>query len=49
MSSARKRSALHKANLKLGKDKGVVDIGNSVYVNAKWAVNLAKEVKKEQE
>lgn len=84
MSSARKRSALHKANAeverlkheiyktqvnenllnalehviadlelrtntKLGKDKGVVDIGNDAYVNAKWAINLAKEVKKEQQ
>ena len=38
-----------RANMKLGKDKGVVDIGNTVYVNAKWAINLAKKVKKEQQ
>lgn len=84
MSSARKRSALHKANaeverlkheiyktrvnenllnalehviadlemradMKLGESKGLLDIGNGVYANAKWAINLAKEVKKEQQ
>lgn len=38
-----------RANMKRGDDKGIVDIGNGVYANAKWAINLAKEVKKEQQ
>ena len=38
-----------RANMKRGGDKGIVDIGNGVYANAKWAINLAKEVKKEQQ
>ena len=27
----------------------ITDIGNTVYVNAKWAIELAKKVKKEQQ
>ena len=38
-----------RANMKLGVEKGIVDISNDVYVNAKWAIDLAKKVKKEQQ
>lgn len=38
-----------RANMKRGDEKGLVDIGNSVYANAKLAIISAKEVKKEQQ
>jgi hypothetical protein len=38
-----------RANMKIGVEKGSVDVSNDVYVNAKWAIELAKEIKKEQQ
>jgi len=35
--------------MKIGVEKGSVDVSNDVYVNAKWAIELAKEIKKEQQ
>lgn len=37
-----------RANMKLGENKWVVDIGNDAYANAKWVINSAKQIKDEQ-